>query len=254
MTIGVLALAALLLSGPFGGEQGPDVSRYVELAAAGQLDEVKKDLPSLVSAYPDDPGVMYLRALVTPEGSEAVKIYQSIVDNHPRSEWADDALYKISQFYQALGLVRTAELKMAQLRREYPLSRYVTGKNGTNLAVEERPSKAGAAGPPPDSEPAARAPAKIPPPSASPAKDSGAEPDAREFALQVGAFSTEPNADKLRKLFAGLGYPVEVIRRAQEGRTIYLVWVGRYGSEEEARSHIPGIRQQQSITPMVVKR
>ena len=77
---------------------------------------------------------------------------------------------------------------------------------------------------------------------------------ARPFALQVGAFSTETNAGKLRSAFAAQGYSVEIIKRARDGRTLYLVWVGRYGTEEEARTHIAEIRKQQSVTPIVVTR
>ena len=53
---------------------------------------------------------------------------------------------------------------------------------------------------------------------------------------------------------AGAGYPVEIIRRSRGSRTMYLVWVGRYSSEEEARAQIPRIRQQQNVSPMVVSR
>ncbi len=97
-----LALAlALLLWRPVAvpAAQGPDIQRYVELVEAGHIDQVRKDLPSLLANYPDDPGVTYLQALTTSDASEAVKLYQNIVDSHPASEWADDALYKIYQFY-----------------------------------------------------------------------------------------------------------------------------------------------------------
>jgi len=193
------------------GDQEPDIKRYIELVTAGQLEEVEKDLPALLEEYPDNPGVLYLQALTTTEGSEAVKQYQNIVDKYPRSEWADDALYKIRQFYQALGLVRTAELKMAQLRREYPRSRYVTGRAEPDLAeagqapqsprpVVKPPSSTKSA-PPSGSRPSP-APAVLPPAASG-----------RDFALQVGAFSAETNAGKLRRQFSSLGYPVEVIKR-----------------------------------------
>ena len=59
-------------------------------------------------------------------GTEAMKDYQSIVDNFPKSEWADDALYAIYQYYYSLGLYKTADLKFQQLKKEYPASPYLT--------------------------------------------------------------------------------------------------------------------------------
>ncbi|HEX9007099.1 MAG TPA: SPOR domain-containing protein [Bacteroidota bacterium] len=255
----LIFLLLLLVWSPAPAEQGPDVQRYVDLVAAGHIDQVRKDLPSLLANFPDDPGVVYLQALTTADASEAVKLYQSIVDSHPASEWADDALYKIYQFYQALGLVRTAELKMAQLRREYPSSKYVTGKAEPSPLAEARPpedSGAGRSEPPPAGT--TRAVAKPPrvsvqtPSEPAPKPRTTAPAPARPFALQVGAFSAEANAGKLRRLFAGQGYSVEIIKRARAGSPLYLVWVGRYGTEEEARAHIAEISKKGSITPIVV--
>ena len=233
-----LCAAVLLLASARLAAQEGEIERYVELAGAGRLDEVRRALPGLLASRPEDPGVMYLKALTLADGSEAVRIYQDIVENHPRSPWADDALYRIAQFYQALGLVRTADLKMAQLRREYPDSPFGGGA-GPVLAARSRDTAA--------------APARAPVSGGRPA---GATRPAtgRPFALQVGAFSSEENAAKIKSRFAGAGYPVEIIRRSRGSRTMYLVWVGRYSSEEEARAQIPRIRQQQNVSPMVVSR
>ncbi len=253
----ILAFLFLVWS-PAPAEQGPDVQRYVDLVAAGHIDQVRKDLPSLLANFPDDPGVVYLQALTTADASEAVKLYQSIVDSHPASEWADDALYKIYQFYQALGLVRTAELKLAQLRREYPSSKYVTGRPEPTVAEARPPEEASSGRSEPPSKGAATAVTKPPRPSVqtpvepSPKPRTTAPAMARPFALQVGAFSAEANAGKLRRLFASQGYSVEIIKRAREGSPLYLVWVGKYSTEDEARAHIAEITKKASVTPIVV--
>src|SRR5512140_2678476 len=109
------ALALLIsLVGSTAAAQGsePDINSYIARINNGQGEEVRNEIPSLLAKYPNNPGVLYLQGLVTSDGGEAVRIYQSIVDNFPKSEWADDALYKVYQFYYALGLYRTAELKI----------------------------------------------------------------------------------------------------------------------------------------------
>jgi len=86
--------------------------------------------------YQNNPGVMYLQAVLTTDGSEAAKLYQNIVDNFPKSEWGDDALYKLYQYYYSVGLYKTAEQKLVQLKEEYPFSAYAAEQN---TAIEEKP-------------------------------------------------------------------------------------------------------------------
>jgi len=191
-----------------------DVTKYLGMIQDGQIGQVKAEIPSLLTRYPNNPGVLYLQALTTSEGAEAVRIYQSIVDNFPSSSWAPEALFRVYQFYYALGLYRTAELKMAQLKKNYPASKRAagTGELDTGSLPEDagRPSTAGAPADPHDSASA-------------------------HFTLQVGAYTTQANAEKQKSFFEGLGYAVELISRVKENRSLYLVLVGNYASAEEAK-------------------
>ena len=124
-----LVLLLLVLIAPALRAQSADaeVTKYLAMVQDGKMDQVKAEIPSLLSKYPNNPGVLYLQAQTTSEGAEAVRIYQSIVDNFPASEWASEALFRVYQFYYALGLYRTAEMKMAQLKKNYPASKRATG-------------------------------------------------------------------------------------------------------------------------------
>ena len=113
----------------------PDIRRRLEMIEKGQAEAVRAELPSLMTNYQNNPGVIYLQAVLTTDGTEAAKLYQSIVDNFPQSEWADDALYRLYQYYYSIGLYKTSEQKLAQLREEYPFSAYATEKN---QVVEEK--------------------------------------------------------------------------------------------------------------------
>ncbi len=77
------------------GAGEPDILKRLELIEKGEADVVRAELPTLMTNFQNHPGVLYLQGVLTTDGSEAAKIYQSIVDNFPRSEWADDALYKL---------------------------------------------------------------------------------------------------------------------------------------------------------------
>jgi cell division septation protein DedD len=218
----------------------PDIQQLVDLVNRGQGDVVKAELPSLLSRYPNNPGVLYVQALLTTEGAEAVRMYQSIVDNFPKSEWADDALYKVYQFYYSLGLFRTAELKMAQLKREYPTSKLIAG--GASPETARLPEEA-----PRQQQP--RPDPAMPP--AAPATTTG---EAASFSLQVGAYTALTNADRQKKYFEERGYAVEVISRVREGRSLYTVLVGTYRTYDEAKSRAAEIKQRFNIDSFVLSR
>jgi tetratricopeptide (TPR) repeat protein len=229
-----LVLLLLVLIAPALRAQSADaeVTKYLAMVQDGKMDQVKAEIPSLLSKYPNNPGVLYLQAQTTSEGAEAVRIYQSIVDNFPASEWASEALFRVYQFYYALGLYRTAEMKMAQLKKNYPASKRATGGGevDTGKLPEDR--------------------LESPPAGTPAAADTHASAPAR-FALQVGAYTTQANAEKQKAFFEGLGYAVEMISRVKENKSLFLVLVGTYSSAEDAKAQGAEIRSKFHIESIV---
>jgi len=242
----ILAFALLIsVAGPSAMAQGsdPDINSYIARINNGQGEEVRNEIPALLSKYPNNPGVLYLQGLVTSDGGEAVRIYQSIVDNFPKSEWADDALYKVYQFYYALGLYRTAELKMNQLRKEYPNSKHLQ-----NVSTE--PETKGMAEEHQQPPAAAR---QVQDTVAQPVREAAVPPPLR-FALQVGAFTAQVNAEKQKQFFEQLGYPVEVLNKVKDNRALFLVWVGTYPTYDEAKAGGVEIKKKYNIASIVISR
>jgi tetratricopeptide (TPR) repeat protein len=231
-TVIVLGLLVLTVPG-FSQGTGPDIEKYMQMINTGKADEVRTEIPSLLAQYPNNPGVLYVQGLVTTEWAEAVRIYQSVVDNFPRSEWADDALYKVYQYYYALGLYRTAELKLEQLRKDYPNSKYVQsgGEPAVKSLAEEKRS---------DSV------------TVSTARSGKSIEPSQQFTLQVGAYTAQVNAEKQKLFFEDLGYAVEVVSKVKENRSLFLVLVGTYASAEEAKGKAEVFRQKYNIESLVV--
>lgn len=242
---GVLLFTAALSA--FG--QDADVQKYVAMVNEGRVEEVRQAVPSLLERFPNNPGVLYVQALVTKEGAEAARIYQSIVDNFPRTAYADAALYRVYQFYYSLGLYRTAELKLAQLKRDYPASRYLrqSGKETAALAEEIDTARAN----PPVSVPPPSPPAESDPP-ARPPETTPVTPTA--FALQVGAYGALENAEKQKKFFLDRGFGVELITKVRDTKTFHVVLVGRYASADEARAAGTEMKKKHGVDFMVVPR
>lgn len=230
--------------------QDSDVQRYIGMVNAGQIDDVRKEIPALQEKYPNSPGVLYVQGLVAREGAEAARVYQSIVDNFPKSKYADAALFRVYQFYYALGLYRTAELKMNQLKQDYPNSRYLRpdAKETSELAEEvERPPV-----PSTRDTSAIVAPAGTEKPAVASPAPSAVTPSS--FALQVGAYGTQVNAEKQRKFFAERGYSVELITKVRDTKTLFVVLLGSFATYDEAKAKGEELKKKYKVNSMVVPR
>jgi len=88
----------------------------------GNIDYVKKELNILLKKYPNDPGLLYIKARITENANEAVKIYNEIYIKYPKSEWADDAIYRVYQYYSITDNTKLANEKLNLLKTKYPKS------------------------------------------------------------------------------------------------------------------------------------
>jgi hypothetical protein len=209
----------------------PDIRHRLEMIEKGQAEAVRAELPSLMTNYQNNPGVMYLQAALTTDGTEAAKLYQNIVDNFPKSEWGDDALYKLYQYYYSIGLYKTADQKLTQLKEEYPFSAYASEKNSI---VEEKQA-------------AKEKPMVM--------KPKGTVPKfATNFTVQVGAFSTLQNAGELKAKFEKEGYQSNIFTIVSHGKKLHKVWVGEFQTYDEARRFNAEIKNKFNLTSIVVSR
>jgi cell division septation protein DedD len=234
-----------------------EVKNYIRMLDQSRTDEVRRALPDLVTKYQNTPELLYLEGRLAADGIEAVKFYQSVVDNFPKSEYAPDALYRIYQYYYALGLYRTAEKKLAQLKSSYPNSPLAGGTLATKLPKKEEPAvklpeKDTAA----SDTPAAPteipvAPSKTP---AAPAEKTAPVASRKPYTLQVGAFSTLANAEKQKGYFEELGMTADITNKIRGGRSLHLVWVGSYANAEEAKQAAREIKSRYKIDSIVVEK
>jgi len=209
----------------------PDIQRRLEMIEHGEAEAVRAELPTLITNYQNNPGVLYLQAVLTTDGAEAAKIYQSIVDNFPENEWADDAIYKLYQYYYSIGLYKTADQKMQQLKRDYPFSSYATkeGIQPTPLAEKEE--------------------------QAAPVKEPGTvKKYASTFTVQVGAFSALQNAEELKSRFEKENYVCNIFTVVTDGRKLHKVWVGEFETYDEAKRFTSEIKKKFNLESIVVSR
>jgi tetratricopeptide (TPR) repeat protein len=210
----------------------PDILKRLELIEKGQADAVRAELPTLMTNFQNHPGVLYLQAVLSTDGSEAAKIYQSIVDNFPKSEWADDALFKLYQYYYSIGLYKTADQKLEQLKRDYPFSTYATDQK---VAEESKVV------------PPVEAPAKV-------ARPNKGEKSALVYTVQAGTFSILQNAEELKSRFERDGYSSHIFTIVNNGKKFHKVWVGEFNKQEEAKRFSTEIKKKYHLETIVVPR
>ncbi len=105
--------------------QTQKVRDYLKMVAMGKVADVKKQIPDLLAEYPNDPGVQLLLAVVIDDAFLAVEKYKNIVKTFPESEWADDAYWRIVQFYAVIGDTATAKTELDNYRKKYPASEFL---------------------------------------------------------------------------------------------------------------------------------
>jgi len=220
ITATLILILTVCFATPCATQSASDIARLVNRVRVGEIDEVKRMMPQLTKARPNDPGVLFLQALLETNAEKAMDIYQQIVDKHPSSEWADDALYKLYQYSWAVGAYRTARAHMERLTSRYPSSPFA------QRTAEQSSSRS----------------------------DATSEAKSDAFSVQLGAYSRSGDAEKQVNELKDKGYTAQVQRKEVDGKTVYAVWVGVFNTIEQARAFAERLKQQQNLDAIVVRR
>ena len=186
---------------------------YVELWQNDGVDSLRSVLPALLKKYPKQPEVLFFQAAFETDAVKASAVYESILKDHKDNVVADESLFRLVQFDYAVGKYKPAQEKAERLKKDYPKSVFVPRAEkmfaGLNqeIKLEEKAPNSGLAIP-------------------------AAE---KKFRLQVGAFSQTANAEELRDKLKAAGYTlIEFSEKIVNDKKLILVWVGAFGSKDEA--------------------
>ena len=221
---------------------GQNIDLYLSLIEEGKVEGVKENLPELSSKYPNNPGVIYLKAILTQDGNSAIKLYQDLLKKHPDSKYASYSAMKIGEYFYARGLYTQAATLLKNIPIKYP--RFVDIQRVTNLMVNSFNAIGEA-----DS---ARYYALIIN-SMFPNIDIESDmvidkskplnqvfdfnrkrPDLGPYVVQIGAFGSEQNAKRLKLQASQLGHDVSINKVDSNGKRLYAVRVNRYKSKKQA--------------------
>ncbi len=240
----MLSAVIVLTASLFAQFDEQDVRKRLDLIHSGKIGQVRTEIASLLQQQPNDPGARYLDAYVTENGDQAVKKYQTYVDNFPQSVWADDALYKVYQYYYAVGLYKTAEAKFAQLNEQYPNSIYAKRSAQEPLKVEIRPAAR------PEQQQSAQ------PLAAEEKKETNIPaPAVGRIAVQVGVYSQESIAQQqATNITSVVGKKATVFAKQSGSKTVYAVAFEGFADDQSARLFGAELKTKFNLDWFVVKR
>jgi predicted Zn-dependent protease len=187
---------------------------------AGDISSAKNELNSLKRSNPDHPSVIFLDAVLTENGEDALNKYLRVYKEHPNSKYADASLFRIFSYYYSLGVYKRAGNLLDELKAKYPGSPYIkmADRNIPNqdFTVTEQPK--------PEEKPeAVKKQEKPEKPKPS-----------YKWTVQAGAFLKINNAKSLRDELIEKGYPSEINTKEVGGSLLNIVTAGKFETKNEA--------------------
>tara|TARA_B100001250_G_C19762472_1_gene773136 strand:+ start:634 stop:1410 length:777 start_codon:yes stop_codon:yes gene_type:complete len=223
---------------------GQNIELYLSLIEEGKHEGVKESLQELISKHPNDSGVLYLRALLTEDGDNSIKLYKDILKRFPNSRYAPNSAMKIGEYFYARGLYTQSANLLKNIPVSYP--RYNDMQRLTNLMV----NSFNAIGEADSARHYALIIKSMFPnidtdidmanntikPLAQVFSFNKNKTVLRPYVIQVGAFSTQANAKRLRLQISQLGHDVSINDVDSNGKRFYAVRVNRFKSKKKAET------------------
>lgn len=205
--------------------QEADISTALRQIDSGDIKSASTYLKELKSKNPNDPSVIFLDAVLTVNGEEALKKYSIVYEKYPKSKYADASLYRIFSYYYSLGYYKKAESYLAKLKNEFPESPYNKSADRNIPDTEEI--------------------VQITPEEKSNVIN-------YNFTIQAGAFLNLDNAKKLQEQVQSDGYFSEITTKEVGGSILNVVNVGRFIKEEETKPALDYLSKKYNINGRVI--
>lgn len=208
-----------------------DIIPYLKQIEKGEIKAVKEILPKLKKENPNSANLLFLEAVLTENGQQAVSIYQNFVENYPSNTYADAALYRIYSYYYALGLYDTAAKVLKNLTDKYPDSPYIKMAKSQEENIEEALT-----------ESVVQNQNQIP-----------NEPTKFRFTVQAGAFVNLENARNLKSDLEADGIYCELKEKNVGGTIFNVVYAGRFDRRDEAEKFLRQINSKYNLSGRIVE-
>ena len=80
------------------------IEELIQHVLHGVRDSAALSFPTIEQEYPNNASVMFLKGLLEIDGEKAMGIFSKLYNSHPTSNYGDDAVMKVAEYYYAAGL------------------------------------------------------------------------------------------------------------------------------------------------------
>ena len=220
---------------------GQNVDMFFSLINEGQISGVREKVPELISKYPNDPGVLYLQAILTIDGNRALELYGQIIERFPESKYSIESSVKIGEYFYAKGLYTQAAKQLCLIPRKYPrypeIERIVDLMASSFMAIGADDSLRYYLGIYESMFPNLTFQNNVKRGKVNKISKTELTTEVREvkpYVIQIGAFGSIQNAKRLKLQVSQIGYKVELVPVQTNGRSLNTVRIIRYKSKSEA--------------------
>jgi cell division septation protein DedD len=212
--------------------QETDIVSALREIENGNIKNAEIILQNLKMTDSGSPSVIFLDAVLTKNGEDALKKYSVIVEKYPQSKYADASLYRIFSYYYSLGYYKKAEASLDKLKKDFPASPYIKtadrkipDDNEQTISSEEK-------------KPAEQI--KV------------AETKASNFLIQAGAFMNVDNAKNLIDNLKKENLSAEISTKEIGGSILNVVTISGFAAEEDAKSVLSLLEKKFNLKGRVV--
>ena len=239
--------------------QSQNVDLYLSLIDEGKSKGVLENLTELTSKFPNDPGVLYLKALLSKDGDSAVEQYKNIIKKFPESKYTPNAAMKLGEYFYARGLYTQSANLLKNIPVKYP--RFSEMQRLTDLMINSFNAIGEA-----DSAKYYGLIIKSMFPSINAEFDLNDKKLSQVFdfkkkqlnkgpyVVQIGAFSSKENAKRLKLQVNQLGHDVSINKVDANGKTFFAVRVKSYNSKRKAEDIGKDIKSKLGVSYKVLYR
>lgn len=219
--------------------QEPDWKRVISEIESGETDKAKILLVSLEKDNPNSVNVKFLKALLSEDGTEAAKLYREVAFAFDETDFKDDALFKLYQYHYSRGEFGESDKYARMLRETYPNSEFLNYlkreiQSAQRLQIQQNLEQVNLSDTLKKSTPVTNTIVQT----------------QNKFSIQVGAFSTESNAQRYASQFSG--YQTRIREKEIGGRKLFVVLVGEYPNEIDAKNEIQKLKSRFNVDGFVV--
>ena len=240
-----------------------EIDNSIEEIYKGNLLSVSGNFEEMQSKYPENPNLIYVKALLERNVDKSIEIYKTIYNYYPTSDYVDQAIMKVGEYYYSKGLYLQSSNWLKKIYMHYPKSDNlessiklfvncltVSGKIDSSqfyqslfnkqfpgikleidkieIALPERNQVASVSTPEPEKK------KKTP-------KQKIAEniPLNAHYTVQIGAYSDVNNAIALKEMLqvVGLDPRIDELYLETKDKTLYAVRIGVFNSKITAQKN-----------------